>query len=74
MNVLDVGHEEEGNIDYFVMEYVNGKTLKELIVGSGKLNYTTAISIAIQIAKALECAHKNNIIHRDVKPQKYISY
>lgn len=72
VNVLDVGHEEEGNIDYFVMEYVNGKTLKELIINSGKLSYTTAISIAIQIAKALQCAHKNNIIHRDVKPQNIL--
>ena len=49
-----VGHEDEGNIDYFVMEYVSGKTLKDFIVFNGKLNYTTAIEIAIQIAKALD--------------------
>ena len=62
VNVLDVGHEEDGNVDYFVMEYINGKTLKEFIKYNGKLSYTTAINIAIKIAKALECAHGNNII------------
>lgn len=72
VNVLDVGHEEESNMDYFVMEYVNGKTLKEVIVYNGKLSYGTAIDIIIQVAKALECAHKNNIIHRDVKPQNIL--
>ena len=45
VNVLDVGHEDEGNIDYFVMEYVSGKTLKDFIVFNGKLNYTTAIEM-----------------------------
>jgi len=67
VNVLDVGTQED--IDYIVMEYVCGKTLKELIKYSGKLNYNTAIKIALQIAKALDCAHRNNIIHRDIKSQ-----
>ena len=70
VNVLDVG--TQGDINYIVMEYVKGKTLKDVIKQFGKLNYETAISMAIQIAKALDCAHKNSIIHRDVKPQNIL--
>lgn len=70
VNVLDVG--TQGDINYIVMEYVKGKTLKYVIKQFGKLNYETTISMAIQIAKALECAHKNSIIHRDVKPQNIL--
>ena len=72
VNVLDVGHEEDKNTEYFVMEYVSGKTLKELINYNGKLSYQTALTIAMQIAKALEVAHNGNIIHRDVKPQNIL--
>lgn len=70
VNVLDVGTQDD--IDYIVMEYINGKTLKEVIKFNGKLSYNTSIKIALQVAKALECAHKNNIIHRDIKPQNIL--
>lgn len=70
VNVLDVGTQDD--IHYIVMEYVKGKTLKDVIKQVGKMNYETAISIAIQIAKALDCAHRNKIIHRDVKPQNIL--
>ncbi|MGG7077431.1 Stk1 family PASTA domain-containing Ser/Thr kinase [Clostridium sardiniense] len=70
VNVLDVG--TQGDTNYIVMELVNGKTLKEVIEQFGKVSYDTAITIAIQVAKALDCAHKNNIIHRDIKPQNIL--
>lgn len=70
VNILDVGTQDD--LNYIVMEYVKGKTLKDIIKQVGKMNYETAISVTIQIAKALDCAHRNNIIHRDVKPQNIL--
>lgn len=70
VNILDVGSQD--GIDYIVMEYVNGSTLKDVIRHNGKLSNNTAIKIALKIAKALDCAHRNNIIHRDIKPQNIL--
>ena len=64
VGVYDVGN--EGNLYYIVMELVQGKTLKEVIAEEGKLSWKWSINVAIQIASALETAHKNNIVHRDM--------
>lgn len=66
VNIYDVGSQE--NTNFIVMEYVKGKTLKQLIKEKGRFPYKVTIDVGIQIAKALECAHKNNLIHRDIKP------
>ena len=55
------------------MELVQGKTLKEIIVEEeGPLPWKWSVNIAIQVASALEVAHKNNIVHRDIKPHNII--
>jgi len=70
VNVYDVG--EEDGIYYIVMEYVNGKTLKEYIEERKVLDTDEAIRIALQICSALKHAHSNKIIHRDIKPQNIL--
>ncbi|MBS4536106.1 Stk1 family PASTA domain-containing Ser/Thr kinase [Clostridium sp. D2Q-14] len=66
VNIYDVGVED--NIYYIVMEYINGITLKQHIKNKGKLSPLEMLKISINIAKAINNAHKNNIIHRDIKP------
>ncbi len=66
VSVYDVG--EEGELHYIVMELIEGITLKEYIRKKGRLGYKEAISIAIQVCNGIDVAHKNQIIHRDIKP------
>ena len=70
VNIYDVGR--EGNINYIVMELVEGQPLSALIREKGALKPRDAVVIARQIASALGHAHKNHIIHRDVKPHNIL--
>ena len=70
VNLLDIG--QEGDLRYLVMEYVNGHTLKDVILQKGALPATVAAQIAIRILSALRHAHENGIIHRDIKSQNIL--
>jgi serine/threonine protein kinase len=70
VTVIDAG-EDEG-APYIVFEYVEGETLKERIRRLGRLPIDEAIAYAIEIGRALECAHAHKLVHRDVKPQNVL--
>ncbi len=70
VNIYDVG--KEGNIYYIVMELIEGQVLSDIIKNEGPMEYTKAVEIVKQIAMALGFAHKNHIIHRDVKPHNVL--
>ncbi|QSX08742.1 Stk1 family PASTA domain-containing Ser/Thr kinase [Alkalibacter rhizosphaerae] len=70
VSVYDVGVEE--NHHFIVMEYIAGDTLKEYIQQKGHLTWKETAYIAKQIALALDHAHKNNVIHRDIKPHNIL--
>lgn len=70
VSIYDVGVED--SIYYIVMEYVNGKTLKQFIREKGQLSIEESLDIAIKIAEALNHAHENHIVHRDIKPHNIL--
>lgn len=74
VSIYDVGSStlEGKKYNYIVMEYIQGVTLKEYINKNAPLEIPEVVDFGVQIASALECAHKNDIIHRDIKPQNIL--
>lgn len=70
VSVYDLGKED--GINYIVMELLESRTLKDYIEKKGALSNEEIYKISIQIASALEAAHKQHIIHRDIKPQNIV--
>jgi serine/threonine-protein kinase len=68
--VLDSG--EHDGMPFMVLEYVEGETLKERVRRVGRLTITEAVAFAIEVARALDAAHAQGIVHRDVKPQNIL--
>ena len=70
VSIYDVG--KDGDTEYIVMEYVEGRNLKEIIREYAPLSIDQAINLARQITLAIRNAHENNIIHRDIKPHNIL--
>jgi serine/threonine-protein kinase len=65
-------HGRDGDVQYIALEYVDGKSLKELIKARAPFDDESTLGVAIQVADGLAEAHKNNIIHLDIKPQNIL--
>ncbi|MDF1702553.1 MAG: serine/threonine-protein kinase [Planctomycetota bacterium] len=67
---IDVG--EAGGVKYLVMEYADGQTVASLLTRGGSMDEERVLGIGLMMARALDHAHRNNLVHRDVKPDNII--
>jgi len=70
VRTYDLG--EQNGMYYLTMEYVEGTSLKQLIVSRGKLPVAVTVTVGKQLCRALEVAHAEGVIHRDIKPQNIV--
>ncbi|MBM7555516.1 Stk1 family PASTA domain-containing Ser/Thr kinase [Halanaerobacter jeridensis] len=70
INIFDIGQDDE--TEYIIMEYITGQDLKEKINQEGKLPTAQAIRIIEEVCQALIKAHRNNIVHCDIKPHNIL--
>jgi serine/threonine-protein kinase len=68
VTVHDAGVDPARGIPYIVMEYVPGRSLKEILEGNRRLSFSLALRIASSLAGALDAAHRSGVVHRDIKP------
>ncbi|MGM0369879.1 MAG: Stk1 family PASTA domain-containing Ser/Thr kinase [Bacillota bacterium] len=70
INIFDIGQDDE--LEYIIMEYITGSDLKEKVRSEGRFNTAKAIKIIKEVCQALIKAHRNNIIHCDIKPHNIL--
>nr|AGC09688.1 putative serine/threonine protein kinase [uncultured bacterium] len=70
INVLDIN--EENGINYIIMDYIDGGSLRDLIDREGKLSESEATRICYEVAQGLGYAHRKGVVHRDIKPENIL--
>ena len=72
VKIYDVGFTDK--MQFIVMEYIDGITLKEFMEQQGVLKWKDAVYFIIQVLRALQHAHDRGIVHRDIKPQNIMLF
>ncbi len=69
ISIYSIGFDEQTNQAYLAMEFLDGKSLRQILIERSKLSLASTLKIAIQIAQAVSFAHKKGVVHRDLKPE-----
>ena len=70
VSVFDQGN--DAGVVFLVMEYIPGRTLRDLLAGRGRLNPREALNVMTPVVEALAAAHRSGLVHRDIKPENVL--